>query len=143
MWSYPIRLTEDDNGTFLVTCAAFPEVTTFGETEGEARTHALSAIEEAIAARMADREAIPAPGPGGRIRVVLPAQTTAKILLYQAMIERHLSKAQLARTLKVHRPEVDRLLNLRHSTRMDKLEDAFHALGKRIQIGVEENHAYG
>jgi hypothetical protein len=32
MLAYMIKLTPDDNGTFLVTCPAFAEVTTFGET---------------------------------------------------------------------------------------------------------------
>ena len=31
--AYDIKLEPDDNGTFLVTCPALPEVTTFGETE--------------------------------------------------------------------------------------------------------------
>jgi antitoxin HicB len=138
MLAYPIRLTKDDNGTFLVTCGAFPEVTTFGENEGEAFDRALDAIEEAIAARMADREPIPAPSRGGKRRVVLPAQTVAKVLLYQAMLAEHVSKNQLARSLKWHRPQVDRLLNLRHSTKMNAIETAFHALGKQVRIEIEE-----
>lgn len=138
MLTYPIRLTKDNNGTLLVTCPAFPEVTTFGETEGEAVSHAVDAIEEAIAARMADRTSIPLPSKSGKKRAVLPAQTVAKILLYQAMLERHISKNQLARSLKWHRPQVDRLLNLRHSTNMNAIETAFQALGKKVRIEVDE-----
>jgi antitoxin HicB len=138
MLAYPIRLTKDDNGTLLVTCPAFPEVTTFGENESDALRRAVDAIEEAIAARMAERLSIPLPGQRGRKRVVLPAQTVAKILLYQAMIERHMSKNQLARSLKWHRPQVDRLLNLKHSTNMNAIETAFQALGKKVRIEIDE-----
>jgi antitoxin HicB len=53
--TYPIKLEPDDNGTLLVTCPALPEVTTFGEDEADAIEHARDAIEEAIAARMADK----------------------------------------------------------------------------------------
>jgi predicted RNase H-like HicB family nuclease len=52
-----VELTPDDNGTFLVTCPALPEVTTFGSTEEEIQRSALGAIEEAIAARIAHGEA--------------------------------------------------------------------------------------
>jgi predicted RNase H-like HicB family nuclease len=53
--------TRDDNDTLQVTCPAFPEVTTFGADEGEAVAHAVSAIEEAIAARISDGDPLPRP----------------------------------------------------------------------------------
>lgn len=138
MLAYPIRLTKDDNGTFMVTCAAFPEVTTYGETVQDACAHAVDAIEEAIAARMVDRALIPLPGRTGKTLAVLPAQTVAKILLYQAMLERRVTKIQLARSLRWHRPQVDRLLNLKHSTNMNQIETAFEALGKKVRIEIDE-----
>lgn len=133
MWAYPLRLHKDDNGTFLVTCPDLPEVTTFGGTVEDACARGLDAVEEALAARMAGREPIPEPS-SGRYRVVLPAQTVAKVLLYRTMRSRGVSKNQLARTLKWHRPQVDRLLNLRHATRMDALESAFAALGTQMVV---------
>src|SRR5215207_4556828 len=33
MLRYPVKLSRDDNGTFLVTAPDFPEVATFGEDE--------------------------------------------------------------------------------------------------------------
>ena len=47
-------------------------------------------------------------------------------------------KAELARRLNCHLPQVDRLLDLLHSSRLDQLEAAFRALGKRISVVVEE-----
>jgi antitoxin HicB len=61
MLRYPIKLEPDDNGTLLVTCPALPEVTTSGENEEDAVRHAVDAIEEALAARIADGTEIPAP----------------------------------------------------------------------------------
>jgi predicted RNase H-like HicB family nuclease len=58
---YPIKLDPDDNGTWLVTCPALPEVTTFGEDEEDAKRHAAHAIEEALAARIGDGTEIPRP----------------------------------------------------------------------------------
>src|SRR3546814_12886371 len=61
MLRYPIELTRDDNGTFLVTCPDLPEVTTFGEDAEAAAAHASDAIEEALAARAATGRNIPEP----------------------------------------------------------------------------------
>jgi antitoxin HicB len=47
-------------------------------------------------------------------------------------------KAELARRLNRHLPQVDRLLNLRHASRLDQLEAAFRALGKQISVLISE-----
>jgi antitoxin HicB len=84
MVNYPVLFTPDDNETILVTCPDLPEVTSFGEDEDDALRRAVDAIEEALAARIADRKAIPAPSPTqGRPVAVLPALTAVKVELYQ------------------------------------------------------------
>jgi antitoxin HicB len=81
---YPVLFTPDDNGTILVTCPDLPEVTSFGEDEDDALRRAVDAIAEALAVRIADRKAIPAPSPAQRRPVVvLPALTAAKVELYR------------------------------------------------------------
>jgi antitoxin HicB len=135
MWTYTLKLTKDDNRTYLVTAPDFPEVTTFGKTVDDARSHGRDAIEEAIGARMAERTPIPAPSTG-RYQVALPTQAVAKILLYRAMQSKSMSKNELARRLHWHRPQVDRLLNLRHGTRLDAIEQAFGALDLDIKLKV-------
>ncbi len=70
--------------------------------------------------------------------VTLPALTEAKLALYGAMRAQRVGKAELARRLNCHLPQVDRLLDLLHSSRIDQLEAAFRVLGKRITILVEE-----
>ena len=59
MLPYRIEITIDDNGTFLITCPALPEVTTYSKTREDAYDHAKEAIEEALAARKANNESIP------------------------------------------------------------------------------------
>ena len=76
--NYPIKLEPDDNGTLLVTCPALPEVTTFGEDEADAIEHARDAIEEAIAARMADGREVPEPKGKSRVLVRLANANIAK-----------------------------------------------------------------
>ena len=83
--TYPIKLEPDDNGSLLVTCPALPEVTTFGEDEAEAIKRARDAIEEAIAACMADGREVPEPKGKRRVWVTLPMQTSLKVELYRLL----------------------------------------------------------
>ena len=131
---YFLKMEKDDNGTWLVTCPDFPEVTTFGEDKGDAIMRGRDAIEEAIAARIADRQDVPSPGlQKGKVAVSMPHQTFLKILLWHTMKDKKVKKAELARRLGVHGPQVDRLVNIRHSSRPELLDAAFAALGKQIK----------
>ncbi|MGF1627248.1 MAG: type II toxin-antitoxin system HicB family antitoxin [Alphaproteobacteria bacterium] len=133
MLMFPIVLEADDNGTMLATCPDLPEVTTFGDDVDDALSHAVDAIEEAIAARLARREDVPLPSPGTPV-VQLPTQTALTVLLYRALRERGMAKAELARRLHWKRPQVDRLFNPRHNTRLDQFDAAFEALDMRIDV---------
>ncbi len=137
MLSYPVKLTPDDNDTVMVTCPDFPELTTFGEDDEDALWHAVDALEEAVAGRMQAREQVPTPSRGRR-RVALPTQTALKVMLYQAMRRKGIRKAELARRLNWHAPQVDRLLDLQHASRLDQIDAAANALDLDLDIRVTE-----
>jgi len=87
---YSVLIEPDDNGTFLVTCPDLPEVTSFGEDEEDSLRRTADAIEEALAARIAHRNDIPAPSrPTRGTQVVLPPLTVAKVELYRAARRGH------------------------------------------------------
>ena len=65
--------------------------------------------------------------------VVLPALTEAKLALYSAMRAKKIGKAELARRLNRHLPQVDRLLDVLHSSRLDQLEASFSSAWQTIQ----------
>lgn len=132
---FPVKLTPDDNDTLLVTSPDFPELTTFGEDRADALLHAVDALETAIQSRINDREDVPRPG-RGKVTVRLPTQSALKVMLYQAMRERDVTKAELARRLECHKPQVDRLLDLRHASRLDQLDAAFKVLGVVPEISM-------
>jgi len=144
MLTYLLETTPDDNGTLLVTCPVFPEVTTFGEDDAQARHNALAAIEEAIAARIDDGEPIPRPAGEAAIKrhkglsVKLPMMTSLKALLYMALLESGMTRAELARKLGWHREQVDRLFRLDHASRLDQIESAFKKLNHAVDIRVRE-----
>jgi antitoxin HicB len=139
MLAYPIELKEDTNRTLLVTFPDFAEATTFGEDASDAVLRAVDALETVLAARIDDREDIPLPSPAaGRPCAVLPALTAAKVLLYRAMREAGVRKADLARRLGWHGPQIDRLLDLSHASRLDQIEAALAALGKRLTVDLAD-----
>jgi antitoxin HicB len=136
---YPVELMPDDNGTVMVTFPDIPEAVTYGEDEDEALLRAVDALEAMLAAYMDDRQAIPKPSPlDGRKGVLLPVLTSAKVMLYMAMREAGVKKAQLARRMGIHASQADRLLNLDHASRIEEIERAFNVLGKRLILDMEE-----
>lgn len=133
---YPARLTPDDNGTVLITFPDVPGAVSFGETPDKAIAHGLDALLTMFDGLMKDRRPIPepsAPGPT-TVLVVVPPLEAAKVALYQAMQTARVSKAELARRLKVHGPQVDRILNVRHSSQIEQLSAAAGALGRRLEL---------
>ncbi len=136
MLGYRMKFEPDDNGTFLVTCPSLPEVTTFGDDESNAIHHAVGAIEEAIAARMAGGEDVPEGHQRGPRLVRLPALTVLKVELYRQLREAGITRAELARRLGWKRESVDRLFRLDHASRLEQIEAAFAALGQSVSVSV-------
>ena len=137
MLSYPIELAEDD-ATVLATSRDFPELTTFGDDRDEAMARAVDALGEAIAGRINRREEIPAPSPGNT-RATVPTLTAIKVFLYQGMREKGIGKAQLARELGWHLPQVDRVLDVSHRSRLDRMDAALRAIGRHLEVRVKDD----
>lgn len=138
MLIYPVTLTPDDNGTLLVGFPDIPEANSVGDDEQEALLNAEDALEAAFEIYFDEKRPIPMPSKlkKGQQSVTLPALVTAKVLLMNEMLEQKVRKAELARRLDVHMPQVDRLLDLRHSTKLEFIESAYRKLGKRISISM-------
>ena len=136
---YPVQLTKDDNDTILVSFPDFPEAHTFANTTDEALERAADALATAIDAYIKDRRPIPAPSTrAARYRVAVPALVEAKMTLYDTMRTARVSKSELARRLHWHLPQVDRLLAMTHGSKLEQLESAFEAMGKRLVIAVKD-----
>src|ERR1700757_4838212 len=140
MRAYPAALTPDPDGGFTVTFRNVPEAITEGDTREEALLRAEDALEPALALYVASGEPLPAaskPEPGEEL-VPLSALGMAKAALYDAMREQGVGRAELARRLRWHLPQVSRLLDLRHASRMEHVEAALAAVGLRPIIDVSK-----
>jgi antitoxin HicB len=136
---YPITLDRDDNGTWLVSFPDFPEAHTFGRDVPDALAHARDALATILDASIKDKRPIPPPSATrSRYSVRLPALMAAKIGLYEAMRTAGVGKAELARRLECHLPQIDRLLALTHGSQLAHLEAAVQVLGKRLDVAVQD-----
>ena len=139
MMRYRANLAPDhEAGGYVVTFPDVPEAITQGDDVPDALRHAVAALETALMIYMDQGRELPRPS---RFRkkdyvVTLPALSEAKSALYQAMRESKLSRSHLARRLQRPKSYVDRLLDLRHPSRLDQMETALAALHKRLVVQV-------
>ena len=139
MFKYPVTLTLDKkDGGFVVTFKDVPEAITQGDTVPQALAAAKEALESALDFYFEDKRAVPAPSKPkrGQHVIELPASLSAKVLLLNEMIAQNVRPAELARRLKTTPQEVNRLTNVRHTTRIDSIAAALQALGKQLELRV-------
>lgn len=138
MLNYPVILEAQAEGGFVVTFPDVPEAITQGEDEDEALLYAVEALETALSFYVEARKPLPVASKAKRgQRTVRPsALEGAKLGVYQAMTEQGVKKAELARRLGWHMPQVDRLFDLRHASRLDQIEAAARVLGRHLEVRV-------
>jgi len=138
MLAYPVILEAQAEGGFVVTFPDVPEAITQGEDEDEALLYAVEALETALSFYVEARKPLPVASKARRgQRTVRPsALESAKLGVYQAMTEQGIKKAELARRLGWHMPQVDRLFDLRHASRLDQIEAAARVLGRHLEVRV-------
>jgi antitoxin HicB len=134
-----LALFEPDRkaGGYVVT---FPDFG-YGVTQGESDEEAMDMARDLLMLTIGDyiRESKPLPRSkrrrGSKFRaVLLPALQAAKVDLYSAFLKSGLKKAEFARRIGIPRTHVERLFSLRHHSRLDQIEAAFAALGKRLHV---------
>lgn len=134
---YPVKLTKQKEGGYLVQFPDLPEAITQGENIEDALIEAIDCLEEAIAHRISSKMDIPTP----RLRknckyVSLPTTFAAKTALYLAMKEKKLSNTSLAKKLDCDEKEIRRLLDPHYNSKLPRIEEALHILGKRLEVHV-------
>ncbi len=134
MLVFPVTLTPDTNGSLLVGFIDLPEANSVGEDEGEALLNAVEALE----IYFDERRPVPLPSKvrKGQHAVALSTLASAKVMLWNEMLAQNIRKSDLAKMLDVHMPQIDRLFDLNHSSKMEFVEQAAKVLGKRIEVSL-------
>ena len=148
MFAHPALIKKENDG-FVV---SFPGLSAFseGDTIEEAFREASDALETALSVYVQKRLDLPKPTkvrlrtqpPSGKSfqdghYLIFPSALGAmKLALYVSMQDQGIRKSDLARMLGRTKTEMDRLLDLTHLSRVDQIETALRALGKRVEIAI-------
>lgn len=135
---YPAKFQPAPEGGFTVTFRDIPEAITEGDTLDEARDMAADALLTAIDFYFEARRALPQPSKArrGEQLVSLPASAWAKALLLNELVSQQLRPADLARRMNTTQQEVQRIIDLRHATKIDRLGEALAAVGRRLEVSL-------
>jgi len=136
--NYPVHLQPAIEGGFVVSFPDVPEAITQGDDEAEALLRAVYALETAMEFYTDDGKDLPhASAPVGDQFTVRPtAQACIALSIYQIMRDQGVRKSELARRLGWHMMQVDRLLDPNHASKLNQVETALAALGRRLEVDV-------
>ncbi len=138
-FAYPAVFSRDDEGRFLVSFPDFPSAHTDGADASEATVEAIDCLGSSIAFAMVDKAIVPKPSrlKRGQKLIPVPLWIVAKLALYWAIRELGISQSELARRLNVGETVVRRMLDPNHDTRLEKIQAALEALGKRVVLAYD------
>lgn len=138
MYQYPLELHHEATGVWL-SCPDIPEMNASGDTLAEAFAEALDGFESALSLYVEQRRAIPrASAPTDPALVLhLPALTVAKIMLWNAMVDEGVNRAELARRMGIKRQVAERLVDFLHASKIEQVERALGLLGRRLSLVLE------
>jgi antitoxin HicB len=137
-FGYRFKLERQRNGWWLVRFPGIPEALTEGETQEDARRHAVDCVIAALEGYMKAGKPLPRQGAGhsGPDRAVLPSLVTAKLAVYETMRAHGWSKLRLAKELDMPENSVRRLLDLRHSSQMWIIDEALGKMNAELSIDL-------
>lgn len=135
---YPAKLEPADEGGFVVTFRDIPEAITQGDDETEALAMAKDALITAMDFYFEDKRPVPLPS---RLQederaIALPPSVASKVLLLNEMVQQKVTASELARRMGTIPQEINRLIDLSHTSKIDRIAQALEALGKRLEVAV-------
>lgn len=137
-FTYPAAIKQDEGGFFLVSFRDIPFAVTDSTTLEGALEEAADCLSEALASCIEDNEVIPLPSAplAGEHMVSPAALIAAKAALYLAAREQGITKTALAGRIGVSEAVGRRLLDPRYQTKLVKIDEALHSMGKQMVIGL-------
>ncbi|WP_314739873.1 type II toxin-antitoxin system HicB family antitoxin [Haemophilus parahaemolyticus] len=135
---YPAKFTQED-GAYIVTFRDVPESITQGGNFEEAMFLAEDVLICGLEFYFENDKPIPLPSEpqADEIMVYLSDIVYVKALLHNARLETEMSKAELARFMDVRPPEMQRILDPRHNTKLDTISRMLSKLGRPLKLSIE------
>jgi len=129
-----------EDGGYVIT---FPDFG-YGVTQAESDEEGIELASDLLACLISDAiesgNELPKPKRyrGRKSRPIhLHALVSVKAEVYSAFLPAGIRKAELARRLNIPKANIDRLFDVRHSSRIEHLEAAFRAIGMEMSIDIK------
>lgn len=133
---YAVNIEQE--GKFFI--ATFADTALTGVTQGESLEEALEMAEDMLLSNVEVffdfDEVVPDAKARGKYHVRMPLLVRLKVLLHNEMVKQKISKAELARLLDTTPQEVQRILRVRHNTKVSTLEAALAKLHKHVELAI-------
>ena len=136
---YPAYFQPCENG-YVVKFRDIPKAITQGHSIENAIEMAEDALLTALSFYFEDNRNIPKPSPPAASErlISLPLSAWVKVMLLNALLDDRVSQTCLANRMGIKPQQVTRIVNLKHSTKIDTLEAAFKALGRDLELQVTQ-----
>ncbi|WP_411382828.1 type II toxin-antitoxin system HicB family antitoxin [Pseudomonas sp. L7] len=133
MYDFKI-VAHEENDHFWSSCPDIPEAHSAGDTLEELLANAVEGITLALSIYVDRRKPIPQASGDGDYEVQLPSVTVSKIVLWNQLLAKGQTKADLANALKISPTAAARLVDFEHTSKMEQLEKALSALSAGVRI---------
>lgn len=141
MFNYAVKLEHDpDTKSWVATCRDLPLFNSAGDSVDDALLESVDGAIVALSIEIDARRPIPAASKPeeGEYVINLPVLVVMKAALHNAMIATGTRKSDLARSMGMKGPQIDRLLDVCHSSKVETVELALQHLNRTVQVSVDK-----
>ncbi|EAO8182778.1 hypothetical protein ACOIPX_003433 [Salmonella enterica] len=141
MFNYAVKLERDpDTKSWIATCRDLPLFNSVGDSVDDALLESVDGAIVALSIEIDARRPIPAASQPeeGEYVIHLPVLVVMKAALHNAMIATGTRKSDLARSMGMKGPQIDRLLDVCHSSKVETVELALQQLNRTVQVSVDK-----
>ncbi|HEK0418851.1 hypothetical protein [Proteus mirabilis] len=141
MFNYPATSHFDEESeTYEITYRDFDNIHAVAYTEDDIELEASDILHVGLEEFISSKMPLPMPSEpqSGDFIVYLPPISCLKIALHNAMLTTKTKKADLARKMNLNSAQIERLLDINQTSKIDSLEQALYLLGYHIAISVHK-----
>ena len=141
MFNYPATSHFDEESeTYEITYRDFDNINAVAYKEDDIELEDSDILHVGLEEFISSKMPIPMPSEpqSGDFIVYLPPISCLKIALHNAMLTTKTKKADLARKMNLNSAQIERLLDINQTSKIDSLEQALYLLGYHIAISVHK-----
>lgn len=138
-YQYPVELLDNKEGGFILKFRDFPDYNSEIWSLDELHSTGVSALITLLDLYFEHNKVFPEPSsPKENDQLIeLPISVIARMMLLNTMVENKVRPVDLARKMGLKPQEVNRIVNLKHNIRIDTIQKALTALGKKLTLSLK------